>query len=142
MNKGEPFLKVEEWTTAQGQKVRLAYDAEADVMEIAFPGVEGDYSIDLTDQIVLHFNRKEGRASGLTFASYRGLSQPAELGPRSFPLTGLSRAPSTLRATVIRILNTAPVNLFLRTSTLIKPRAKALPILAVERPAQVAGMVA
>ncbi len=79
MNKGEPFLKVEEWTTAQGQKVRLAYDAEADVMEIAFPGVEGDYSIDLTDQIVLHFNRKERRASGLTFASYRGLSQPAEL---------------------------------------------------------------
>ena len=142
MNNNEMILKTEDWITPQGQKVHLAYDAEADVMEIAFPGVEADYSIDLTDQITLHFNRKLARAGGLTFTSYRGLSQPAEVGPRSFPLTGLTHIPARLRPTVIRILSASPVNHFLRASTLIKPRTKAIPILAIERPAPLAALFA
>lgn len=132
MSTNDPTLQVQEWTTADGQPVRLIYDPEADLLEIHFPGIEADDAIDLTEHITLHFNARHNRATGVTFLGYRQLRQPGEWGAPSFPMISLNRLPSALRANIIRMLNTPPVDHFLRTATLIVPRTIARPILAVE----------
>lgn len=128
----DPTLRIQEWATSDGQSVRLIYDPEADVLEVLFLGYEADDAVDLTEQITLHFDSRHNHVTGITFLSYRQLSQPGEWGAPSFPMTGLERLPAALRANIVGMLNTPPVSLFLHTATLIAPRTRARPILAVE----------
>ena len=109
-------LETREWTTPAGQLVRLAYDPEADVLEVSFPGVEEDDVVDLTQEITLHVNAQHNSVTGITFLSYLQLSQPGEWGECSFPITGLDRLPASFCANILRMLNAAPANHFLRTA--------------------------
>ena len=66
------------------------YDEMSDTLYVSFSPGEDATGIELSDHILLRVNKKEGRAIGLTFLDYSLLAQRTEVGPRSFPLTGLA----------------------------------------------------
>ncbi|MFQ5859881.1 MAG: DUF2283 domain-containing protein, partial [Anaerolineae bacterium] len=106
-----------EVTTEDGQRIRLAYEEEGDILEIVFDGVEATCAVELTDNIVLRFHRQQGRAAGLTLLDFSVLASPTELGVRSFALTGLDNLPEELREIVVLIITTPPVSQFLKVTT-------------------------
>ena len=68
----------------------FTYDKEVDILYISFhPGEKATAAVELNDNILLRFNEEEARALGLTLMDYSVLVQPTNLGPRTFPLTGL-----------------------------------------------------
>jgi hypothetical protein len=134
VSEDDPTLQVQEWTTPDGQAVRVAYDPAADVLEVYFPGLDANDAVDLTEHITLHFDSQHHRGTGITFLGYRQLSRAGEWGAPTFAMTGLDRLPVALRSSIITILNTSPVDQFLRTATLIAPQAEARPILALQPP--------
>ena len=66
------------------------YDEVSDTLYISFAPGEQATGIELTPHILLRLNKQECRAVGLTFLDYSLLAQKTDMGPRSFPLTGLS----------------------------------------------------
>jgi hypothetical protein len=125
-------LQETEFITADGHTIHLAYEQVGDVLEIVFPGVEATYAVDLTDNILLRFHREQGQAAGLTILDFSVLASPAELGPRSFALTGLDDLPDDLRETVARIITAPPVNRFLKVSTFYSLPARPIPLTYVQ----------
>ena len=117
-----------------GQSIRLAYDEDGDVLEILFAGVEATCAVELTDNILLRFNRESGRAAGLTILDFSVLVSPSELGPRSFALTGLEPLPDDLREMVGRIITTTPVNRFLKVSIFDSFSVHPIPLTYVASP--------
>ncbi len=83
----------------------------------SLPERELTCAIELTDNILLRFHRERGQAAGLTILDFSVLASPAELGPRSFALTGLDDLPDDMRETVARSITMPPVNHFLKVST-------------------------
>ena len=83
---------------------------------------------------MLRFHREQGQAAGLTLLDFSVLASPAELGPRSFALTGLDNLPDDLRETVTHIITTPPVNLFLKVFTFYSFPAQPIPLTYVESP--------
>jgi uncharacterized protein YuzE len=67
----------------------LSYDEVSDTVYISFAPGEAATGIELTDYILLRGNKSERRAVGLTLLDYSLIAQPTDIGPRSFPLTGL-----------------------------------------------------
>ena len=66
------------------------YDEDGDMLYVSFTPGEKGTGIELNSQMLLRVNKPERRAIGLTLFDYSVLTQPTEIGPRSFPLTGLS----------------------------------------------------
>jgi hypothetical protein len=64
----------------------------------------------LNEHILLRINKNERRAVGLTFFEYSLLAQKTYIGPRSFPLTGLSEISDDLREIVLDIIQHPPVS--------------------------------
>ena len=62
------------------------------------------------------------------------LVQLTKLGPRSFPLTGLSELEPDWQDTVVEIITTPPVSQILKVSTYTPSIAEAIPITTVEQP--------
>lgn len=111
------------------------YDQEADVLYVSFsPGEKASTAVELNDNILLRFNRVERRAIGLTLMDFSMLVQLTRLGPRTFPLTGLSDLEPEWQEIVTEILMSAPVNQILRVSTYTPSFAEAIPVAAVQRP--------
>ncbi len=67
------------------------YDGMSDTLYVSYAPGEPVTGIELNDHILLRINKRERRAVGLTFFEYSLLAQKTEIGPRSFPLTGLAR---------------------------------------------------
>jgi uncharacterized protein YuzE len=67
----------------------LSYDEVSDTLYISFAPGEAATGIELTDHILLRVNKSERRAIGLTLLDYSLIAQTTDIGPRSFPLTGL-----------------------------------------------------
>ena len=66
------------------------YDRESDTLYISFePNVKAT-GIALNDHILLRIDKAKRKAVGLTFFDYSILTQQTNIGPRSFPLTGLN----------------------------------------------------
>ena len=111
------------------------YDQEADVLYISFsPGEKASTAVELNENILLRFNRGERRAIGLTLMDFSMLVQLTRLGPRAFPLTGLSDLEPEWQEIVIEMIMSPPVNQILRVSTYTPAYAEAVPVAAVERP--------
>jgi uncharacterized protein YuzE len=111
------------------------YDKEADVLYISFsPGEKATTAVELNDNILLRFNRAEKRAIGLTLMDFSVLVQLTELGPRSFPLAGLSELEPDWQDTVIEIITSPPVNQILKISVYTPSLAEAVPIASIEKP--------
>lgn len=111
------------------------YDKEADILYISFsPGEKATTAVELNDNILLRFNRTDKRAIGLTLMDFSVLIQLTNLGPRSFPLTGLSELEPDWQEMVIEIITKLPVNKIL-TLLVYTPRlAETVPIALVEKP--------
>lgn len=112
-----------------------SFDKEADVLYISFsPGEKATTAVELNDNILLRFNYAEKRAIGLTLMDFSVLVQLTELGPRSFPLTGLIELEPEWQETVIEIITKPPINQILKVSTYTPSLAETVPITSVEKP--------
>lgn len=116
-----------------GSPVHLAYEEVGDILEIVFANVKPDYSLELTDNILLSFNRKQRAAAGLTILDFSALATPSEFGPRTFAIAGLDRLPNDLTETVIYILAHPPVNQFLKLLSFQSTAGKVIPLTYVDR---------
>lgn len=112
-----------------------SYDEEADVLYISFsPGEKATTAVELNDNILLRFNYTDKRAIGLTLMDFSVLVQLTELGPRSFPLSGLVELEPEWQEVVIEILTKPPVNQILKVSIYTPSLAESVPITSVEKP--------
>jgi uncharacterized protein YuzE len=103
------------------------YDESSDSLYISLAPGEAATGFELNEHILLRINKPEQRAVGLTFLEYSTLTEKTELGPRSFPLTGLARLTSELRDLILSILQRPPVNEFLALSAYTPSRGETIP---------------
>jgi uncharacterized protein YuzE len=108
------------------------YDEMSDTLYVSFSPGEKATGIELNDHILLRINKNERRAIGLTFFEYSLLAQKTEVGPRSFPLTGLAQLSDEQREIVLDILLRPPVSDILSLSTYTPSFAKAVPITSLQ----------
>lgn len=104
------------------------YDEDGDILYIAFAPGEKGTGIELNDHILLRLNKSERRAIGLTLFDYSVLAQPTELGPRSFPLTGLNELSDELHQLVLEVITKPPVNEVLSLSAYTPSLVETIPI--------------
>ena len=117
------------------KKVFYSYDKEVDVLYISFsPGEKATAAVELNDNILLRFNRAEKRAIGLTLMDFSVLVQLTNLGPRSFPLSGLKELEPDWQDTVIEIITKPPVSKILKVSVYTPSLNETMPITLVEKP--------
>lgn len=117
------------------KKVSYSYDKEVDVLYISFsPGEKATTAVELNDNILLRFNRAEKRAIGLTLMDFSVLVQLTNLGPRSFPLSGLKELEPDWQDTVIEIITKPPVSKILKVSVYTPSLNETMPITLVEKP--------
>jgi uncharacterized protein YuzE len=104
------------------------YDELSDTLYISFiPNTKGT-GIELNEHILLRIDKVERKAIGLTLFDYSLLAQKTELGPRSFPLTGLAQLSPELREMVLSILQQPPVNHILSLSAYTPSIIETIPI--------------
>jgi uncharacterized protein YuzE len=110
----------------------FTYDEASDTLYISFTPGEAATGIELTDHILLRVNKSERRAIGLTLLDYSILAQTTEIGPRSFPLTGLDELSDDLREMVLDILLRPPVHDILSLSAYTPSLAETIPIISLQ----------
>jgi len=104
------------------------YDEMSDTLYVSFHPGEKATGIELNDHILLRINKNERRAIGLTFFEYSLLAQKTEIGPRSFPLSGLAQLSNELQRIVLDILLRPPVSNILTLSTYTPSFVETVPI--------------
>jgi len=104
------------------------YDEVSDTLYVSFAPGEEATGIELNDHILLRVNKAECRAVGLTFFEYSLLAQRTEVGPRSFPLTGLAQLSDELRRVVLDIVLRPPVSDILSLSAYTPSSVETIPI--------------
>ncbi len=113
-----------------------SYDQEADILYVAFsPGEKATAAVELNDNILLRFNRKEKRAIGLTLMDFSVLAQLTSLGPRNFPLTGFKEIEEDWWEDVVEIITSPPVNQILKVSSYTPSLSETIPITSIKTPA-------
>ena len=113
-------------------EVSINYDEISDTLYISFEPGEKATGIELNEHILLRINKKERRAVELTFFEYSLLAQRTEVGPRSFPLTGLAQLSDELREIVLDVLLRPPVSNFLSVSAYTPSFVETIPITALQ----------
>jgi len=109
-------------------KPKFNYDEMSDTLYVSFePGMKAT-GIELNDHILLRINKNERKAIGLTFLEYSLLAQKTDVGPRSFPLTGLGELSDDLRTIVLDILLSPPVSDILSLSAFTPSIPETIPI--------------
>jgi len=112
-----------------------SYDKDVDVLYISFsPGEKATSAVELNDNILLRFNKAEKRAVGLTLMDFSVLIQLTNLGPRSFPLTGLNDLDAEWQETVLEMIKKPPVNQILKVLAYTPSLTETMPITIVEKP--------
>jgi uncharacterized protein YuzE len=110
----------------------FTYDETSDTLYISFAPGEAATGIELTDHILLRINKRERRAIGLTLLDYSILAQTTDIGPRSFPLTGLDELSDDLREMVLDILLHPPVHDILSLLAYTPSLAETIPIISLQ----------
>lgn len=108
------------------------YDEVSDTLYISFSSGEQATGIELTPHILLRLNKQEREAIGMTFLEYSLLAQKTDLGPRSFPLTGLSELSDGLRDIVVDVLQRPPVSDVLLLSSYTPSITETIPIMLLQ----------
>ncbi len=110
------------------------YDETSDTLYMSFiPDVKAT-GIELNEHILLRIDKENRKVVGITFLNYSILIQKADYGPRSFPLTGLTRLSDETREVVMEILGSAPVKEILSLSTYTPSFSEAIPITLLRIP--------
>jgi len=108
------------------------YDETSDTLYVSFAPGEPATGIELNEHILLRLNPTERRAIGLTFFEYSLLAQRTEIGPRSFPLTGLQELTPQLRELVLEILVKSPVTEILFLTAYTPSAVEMIPITSLQ----------
>lgn len=108
------------------------YDEMSDTLYVSFAPGETATGIELNEHILLRINKQERRAIGLTFFEYSILAQKTEVGPRSFPLTGLAELSDEVRDIVLEILLRPPVSEILLLSAYTPSLVETIPITSLQ----------
>ena len=108
------------------------YNEVSDTLCISFATDEEATGIELTPHILLRLNKKDQRVIGITLLEYSILAQKTELGPRSFPLTGLSDLSNELQEMVLDVLQRPPVSDVLLLSSYTPSMAETIPIMLLQ----------
>lgn len=108
------------------------YDELSDTLYISFSPGEKGTGIELNEHILLRVNKAERQAIGLTIFEYSVLAQRTEVGPRSFPLTGLAELSDELRELALDILQRPPVSDILTLSAYTPSAAETIPITLIQ----------
>lgn len=115
-------------------QTNMNYDETSDTLYISFiPGVKAT-GIELNEHILLRSDMGNRRAVGITFLNYSILIQKADFGPRSFPLTGLTKLSDETREIVLEILESKPIKKILSLSTYTPSFSEAIPITLLHLP--------
>ncbi len=109
-------------------KISFNYDEISDTLYVSFEPGEKATGVELNEHILLRLNKNERRAVGLTFFEYSLLAQKTYIGPRSFPLTGLSEISDDLREIVLDIIKRPPVSDILSLSAYTPSIIETIPI--------------
>lgn len=104
------------------------YDELSNTLYVSFASGEQATGIELNEHILLRVNKAERRAVGLTLFDYSVLAQPAEIGPRCLPLSGLDDLSSELRELALDILRIPPVKHILALSAYTPSAVEAIPV--------------
>jgi uncharacterized protein YuzE len=104
------------------------YDETSDTLYVSFEPGKGATGIELSEHILLRIDKEARKAIGLTFFEYSLLAQQTEMGPRSFPLTGLAQLSEELQELVLDILRESPVSDILFLSSYTPSLQQATPI--------------
>ena len=115
------------------------YDEVSDTLYVSFEPGEKATGIELNDHILLRINKSERTAIGLTFVEYSLLAQKTEVGPRSFPLTGLAQLSDELQEIVGDILLRPPVSAILSVLAYTPSSVGTIPITSLQPVPSVAG---
>lgn len=107
------------------------YDELSDTLYVTFAPGESATGIELTEHILLRLNKAQRRAVGITIFEYSVVAQQTELGPRSFPLTGLTQLTDDLREQVTELLIQPPVRDILALSVYTPSIGEAAPIISL-----------
>ena len=107
------------------------YDELSDTLYVTFAPGESATGIELTEHILLRLNKAQRRAVGITIFEYSVVAQQTELGPRSFPLTGLTQLTDDLREQVTELLIQPPVRDILALSVYTRSIGEAAPIISL-----------
>lgn len=109
-------------------KPKINYDEMSDTLYVSFePGTKAT-GIELNEHILLRIDKNKRRVVGITFFEYSLLAQKTDVGPRSFPLTGLSELSDDLRQIVLDILLSPPVSDILSVSAFTPSIVETIPI--------------
>src|SRR5687767_9019546 len=106
----------------------IKYDEMSDTLYISYEPGKSATGIELNEHILLRIDKQQRKAVGLTLFEYSTLSQTTEIGPRSFPLTGLAELSGELRAVVLEIAFRAPVSEYLSISAYTPSLHETIPI--------------
>lgn len=107
---------------------QIKYDEPSDTLYIAFVPGKSATGIELNEHILLRIDRQQRTAVGLTLFDFSLLAQRTEMGPRSFPLSGLADLSDEMREMALDILRSAPVRDYLTLSAYTPAASQAVPI--------------
>ncbi|HKP74975.1 MAG TPA: DUF2283 domain-containing protein [Longimicrobiaceae bacterium] len=119
----------------------IRYDEPSDTLYILFAPGESATGLELSDHILLRVDRRRRRAVGLTLLDFSIITQQTEIGPRSFPLSGLIRLSPELRDLAIELLQSQPVSDYLSLSAFTAPGKETVPISQL-RPEKITSLAA
>ncbi len=94
----------------------IHYDAEGDILSVTFAESSraAHTGIELADNIVLYYNLDTGKPLELILVSYQAMVRASEQTP--ILLDGLARMPAKLRATILTLLQSAPLTALLQVA--------------------------
>jgi uncharacterized protein YuzE len=92
------------------------YDPPSDALHIAFIRGRGATGIELNENVLLRIDTGAGEPVGITIFNFSVISQQTDIGPRSFPLTGLADLDDDMRDVVLRIIRHSAVADYLTLS--------------------------
>ena len=116
-----------------------SYDETSDTLYISFEPGKKASGVELNDHFLLRIDEEARTAVGLTVFEYSLAAQETDLGPRSFPLTGLAQLSSDRRQLVVDLLLHPPVSDILSVSSYTPSAVETVPITSLRRRAMAAG---
>ena len=92
----------------------IHYDAEGDILSVTFAetGEQPHTGAELTDNIVLYYDPQKEKPLKLILVSYQAMLRASVQTP--ILLDGLAQAPAKVRATILNLLQRAPLTTFIQ----------------------------
>ena len=109
-------------------EAQIRYDEPSDTLYISFAPGEAATGLELSDHILLRVDKRNRSAIGITLFDFSLLAQQTDLGPRSFPLSGLAQLAPELRSLAVTLLQSEPVSDYLSLSAFSPSSTETIPI--------------